>query len=169
MKNFVLGLVLGLLILPVGVLGYFRLGSPPVATADPQLPSRSRSCACRCTVASIARSRRQCPSRLTTPRTPRVLRSTARSAWPVTGCRITRVLAKGMFPPAPQLFVRHGDHVGVSDDEPGETYWVVANGVRLSGMPAYKQVLSETALWQVTLLLAHTDKLPPGVMRQLAP
>jgi thiosulfate dehydrogenase len=74
-----------------------------------------------------------------------------------------------MFPPAPQLFVRHGDHVGVSDDEPGETYWVVANGVRLSGMPAYKQVLSETALWQVTLLLAHTDKLPPGVMRQLAP
>jgi len=26
--------------------------------------------------------------------------------------------------------------VGVSDDEPGETYWKVANGIRLTGMPA---------------------------------
>src|SRR5271166_2213343 len=38
MKNLLVGLVLGLLILPLGVFGYFKLGSPPVATADPQLP-----------------------------------------------------------------------------------------------------------------------------------
>ena len=29
--------------------------------------------------------------------------------------------------------------VGVSDDPPGETYWKVANGIRLSGMPAFNK------------------------------
>jgi mono/diheme cytochrome c family protein len=76
--------------------------------------------------------------------------------------------AKTMFPSAPQLFERHGKHVGVSDDEPGESYWKVANGIRLTGMPAYKQVLNETEMWQVTLLLAHADQLPPGVQKLLA-
>lgn len=55
--------------------------------------------------------------------------------------------------------------VGVSDDPPGETYWKVANGIRLSGMPAYKDVLNETQMWQVSLLLANADKpLPPSVV-----
>jgi mono/diheme cytochrome c family protein len=74
-----------------------------------------------------------------------------------------------MFPHAPQLFVKHrnSDVVGVSDDEPGETYWKVANGIRLSGMPAYKTVLSETEMWDVSQLLANADKLPADVMDEL--
>jgi thiosulfate dehydrogenase len=74
-----------------------------------------------------------------------------------------------MFPRAPQLFERHGDHVGVSDDEPAETYWKVANGIRLSGMPAYQKLLDEKAMWQVSLLLANADKLPSAVLDQLKP
>ena len=48
--------------------------------------------------------------------------------------------AKYMYPGAPQLWKKHakGNVVGVSDDEPGETYWKVANGIRLTGMPAYR-------------------------------
>jgi thiosulfate dehydrogenase len=39
----------------------------------------------------------------------------------------------------------HNDVVGVSDDPPAETYWKVANGIRLTGMPAFKsQVLTDT-------------------------
>jgi hypothetical protein len=30
-------------------------------------------------------------------------------------------------------------------------------------MPAWKQVLSEQEMWQVTTLLSHMDKLPPQV------
>jgi mono/diheme cytochrome c family protein len=53
----------------------------------------------------------------------------------------------------------------VSDDPPGETYWKVANGIRLSGMPSYKDVLTETQMWQVSLLLANADKpLPPAAV-----
>jgi mono/diheme cytochrome c family protein len=41
----------------------------------------------------------------------------------------------------------------------------VANGIRLSGMPAYKDFLTETQMWQVSLLLANADKpLPPGAV-----
>ena len=58
--------------------------------------------------------------------------------------------------------------VGVSDDPPGETYWKVANGIRLTGMPSYKQVLTDIQMWQVGLLLANADKpLPPAAVEIL--
>src|SRR6202167_11181 len=67
-------------------------------------------------------------------------------------------IAKGMFPKPPALLVG----MGVTDDEPGETYWKVANGIRLTGMPGFKQSLSETQMWQVSLLLADADKSSAG-------
>jgi mono/diheme cytochrome c family protein len=79
------------------------------------------------------------------------------------------VFAKWMYPVAPQLWKKHGKRgvVGVSDDEPGETYWKVANGIRLTGMPAYKHVLSEAQMWQVSLLLASADKDLPNPVSQI--
>ena len=73
-------------------------------------------------------------------------------------------VAAGMFPKPPQLFNGHG----VTDDPPGETYWKVANGIRLTGMPAYKQSVSEQQLWQVSLMLANADKLPDAAKQELA-
>jgi len=75
-----------------------------------------------------------------------------------------------MFPDAPPLWEKHhnSDVVGVSDDPPGETYWKVDNGIRLTGMPSYKATLSETQMWQVSLLLANADKpLPPAAIEIL--
>jgi thiosulfate dehydrogenase len=68
--------------------------------------------------------------------------------------------AKRMYPPPPQLWKRSHAHgaVGVSDYEPGLAYWFVANGVRLSGMPSFSGALSETEMWQVSLLLKNADK-----------
>jgi mono/diheme cytochrome c family protein len=71
--------------------------------------------------------------------------------------------AKGMYPPPPELFKGHG----VTDDPPGVTYWKVANGIRLTGMPAYTKALNETQMWQVSLLLANADKLPEKVNAML--
>jgi mono/diheme cytochrome c family protein len=54
----------------------------------------------------------------------------------------------------------------VSDDPPGKTYWTVFNGIRLTGMPQFKATLTETEIWQVTLLLANADKpLPPAALQ----
>jgi mono/diheme cytochrome c family protein len=72
-------------------------------------------------------------------------------------------IAKGMFPKPPQFFQGHG----VSDDPVGETYWKAKNGIRLTGMPGFGLSMSEQQLWQVSLLLAHADKLPPGVQKLL--
>jgi mono/diheme cytochrome c family protein len=68
-------------------------------------------------------------------------------------------IAHGLFPKVPQLFKGKG----VTDDPPGVTYWKAANGIRLSGMPGFKGSLSDTELWQVSLLLANADKLSPAV------
>jgi thiosulfate dehydrogenase len=58
--------------------------------------------------------------------------------------------------------------VGVSDDPPGETFWKVDNGIRLTGMPSFRKILNQTEEWQVTMLLANADKpLPPEVVSLL--
>jgi len=68
-------------------------------------------------------------------------------------------IAEGMFPPPPQLF--HG--TGVSDDPASETYWKAENGIRLTGMPGFKGRLTETQIWQVSVLLANSDKISDSV------
>ncbi len=64
-----------------------------------------------------------------------------------------------MFPVAPQLWEKHGNGVvGVSDDEVGETYWKVDNGIRLTGMSAYQKILADTEIWQIAWLLKTADR-----------
>ena len=73
------------------------------------------------------------------------------------------VIAEGMFPPPPQLF----RGMGVTDDEPWETYWKVYGGIRLTGMPSFSERLGETRIWQVSLLLKNADKISPAVNVEL--
>jgi thiosulfate dehydrogenase len=69
-----------------------------------------------------------------------------------------------MFPQAPQLLV---DGSMVTDDPPGETFWKAKNGIRLSGMPRFSDTLTDRQLWQVSVMLAAADKLPPTVIQRL--
>jgi thiosulfate dehydrogenase len=72
--------------------------------------------------------------------------------------------AVGMFPKPPQLF-KSGEMV--NDDPEGATYWKATHGIRLSGMPAFAKTLSDTQRWQITMLVAHADKLSPAVEAEL--
>jgi hypothetical protein len=74
-------------------------------------------------------------------------------------------ISEDMYPHSPLLF----KGTGVTDDPPGETHWTVANGIRLSGMPSFKSILTDIQLWQVTQLLANADKLSDSVKGVLAP
>ena len=69
-------------------------------------------------------------------------------------------ISKGMFPSPPQLFEKEDM---VTDDPEGATYWKVTHGIRLSGMPGFRDTLSDTQRWQVTMLVAHADKLSRAV------
>jgi len=72
-------------------------------------------------------------------------------------------IADGMFPKPPQLF----KGTGVTDDDAWESYWKVNGGIRMTGMPGFKDRLSETQLWQVAVLVKNADKIGPAVKAEL--
>ena len=72
--------------------------------------------------------------------------------------------AKGFYPPAPPLLP---PATGVTDDPVGTTHWVVKNGIRFSAMVSFNQKLSDSEIWQVSLLLRNADKLPSSVQDSL--
>jgi mono/diheme cytochrome c family protein len=151
-------------------LGWFKFGKVPVAVADPPLPQEQL-------ITSVPLNARIDREVIKSPPIQ------ADEATFVAGAQVYRAQCAAchgyhgkpssfgphMFPDAPPLWEahHHGTEtmVGVSDDPPGETYWKVANGIRLTGMPSYKGVLTETEMWQVSLLLANADKpLPPAAL-----
>jgi thiosulfate dehydrogenase len=71
------------------------------------------------------------------------------------------VFQQGMYPRAPLLV----QGKGVTDDPPGESYWKVKNGIRLTGMPSFSPALNETQLWQVSLFVANAHNLPQEAMQ----
>jgi mono/diheme cytochrome c family protein len=162
------GLVLGIVLVPVVVLAWLKFGQVPVAVADPPLPQERL-------IASVPLNARIEREAVKTP----PIQADENNL--VAGAQVYREQCAAchgyhgkpssfgahMFPAAPPLFEKHhnNDVVGVSDDPAGETYWKVANGIRLTGMPSYKQVLAESQMWQVSLLLANADKpLPPAAL-----
>lgn len=62
-----------------------------------------------------------------------------------------------LYPSAPQF-------VEDAPDMPeNQNFYIIQHGVRLSGMPGWKQTLTEPQIWQITTFLSHMDKLPPQV------
>ena len=154
----------GVLLLPAGICLYLAFGRPPVATADRPFPLEAQIVK----VPLRARIAREMPAASPIAATEENLNAGA-SIYEdkCESCHGTAdepsAMGRAMFPRAPQLWTRHGSGaVGVSDDPVGETYWKVKNGIRLTGMPAYGKALSETELWQVSLLLSMADKPLPA-------
>jgi mono/diheme cytochrome c family protein len=167
----ILSFVLGLLILPVCAYLYLSYGKPPVATADAPFPMEAR-------IVKIPLSKR------IDSEMPGAAPISMNDDTAMTGATIyardcafchglpgkTANISKTMYPNPPQLWVKHKNGVvGVSDDPAGETFWKVKNGIRLTGMPAYTGILSETEMWQVSLLLATADKPLPAATKLLTP
>ncbi len=169
MFRILFGIVLGVLLVPVGIAGWFYFGAPPVAVADPPIPHEHEIVH----FPLHLRINRELIGKPPVEVSEASLTSGAHIYR--EQCAACHGLHKKpssfgphMYPNAPQLWEKHGDAVGVSDDSPGETYWKVANGIRLTGMPAYKSVLTDTEMWDVSLLLANADKpLPPEALEIL--
>jgi thiosulfate dehydrogenase len=167
MLKFLLGLILGFFIVPACVAGWLHFGHPPVAVADAPFPYERDIVR----MPLHARIDKEMPA--SAPITPSPDNLTAGAQVYRQQCAACHGLdghasdfANHMYPHAPQLWNKHRDGVvGVSDDPVGETYWKVANGIRLTGMPAFNKVLNDTQMWQVSLLLKQADQpLPPDVM-----
>jgi thiosulfate dehydrogenase len=158
MRKFLIGLILGLIAVPAGVYLYFSSGNAPVATSAPPMPFER-------TMARMALHARL------DKEMPKSVPISADEAAYVAGAQIYKehcavchglagqaqtAIAQGMFPKPPKLM----EGTGVTDDPPGESYWKVAGGIRMTGMPGFDKTLSTTQMWQVSLLVANVDKLP---------
>jgi mono/diheme cytochrome c family protein len=168
MGKILVGIIVGFILTPFVVLAYLEFGKVPVAVADTPFPQEKL-------ITHVPLNARMEREKIGTPPIP------VNEGNLIAGAQIYRDdcavchgfhgvpsrLGPHMYPDAPPLWEKHhtGDVVGVSDDPPGETYWKVYNGIRLTGMPEYKNILSDTQMWQVSLLLANANKpLPPAAL-----
>lgn len=74
------------------------------------------------------------------------------------GTKSATPIAKGEYPAPPQLATE-----GVEDDPQGWTFWKIKHGIRWTGMPSWKDTLTDQQIWTLALFLKHMDKLPPAV------
>ncbi len=165
-KGFILGIFLGILVIAGGVYFYFSSGHAPVATSAPPIPFEK-------TLSRVGLHAYLDKLPHPAPQVP------ADETNLISGAKVYKeqcatchglpnepktAVALGMYPAPPQLF--HG--VGVTDDDAWESYWKVENGIRMSGMPAFKERLTEKQIWQVVVLVKNADKIPESVKKELA-
>jgi thiosulfate dehydrogenase len=166
LKGLILGILLGVVLIAGGAYYYFSSGLAPVATSAPPMPMEKKfaSMGLHAYLEKLPHLDPQVP---------------ADESNLILGAKVYKeqcivchglpgepksAVAQGMYPAPPQLF--HG--VGVTDDEPWESYWKVENGIRMTGMPGFKGQLTEKQIWQVSMLVKNADKLPESVKKELA-
>lgn len=166
LKGLMVGILLGVLLVCGCVYYYFASGRAPIATKGPELPFEHR-------MAHMALDAYLDKMPHPNPPVPQDDKNFMEGAKVYKeNCAVCHglpgepksAIADGMFPTPPQLF----RGVGVTDDEPWETYWKVSGGIRMTGMPGFKDRLSDTQMWQLSVLLKNADKISPAVKAELA-
>jgi len=161
MRQFIFGFIAALTLIAAGGLGYVALGLAPVATASKPLPFERLIFGMALNARVDKEASKSSPisaSDEVYTAGARIYRNNCAVCHGLPG-RDQTAIAKGESPKPPELFKGKG----VTDDPAGVTYWKVANGIRLSGMPGFSGSLSSEEMWQVSLLLSNADKLPATV------
>jgi mono/diheme cytochrome c family protein len=151
-----LGILLGFLIIAVALVAIAATGSYNVSAVKG--PSKlEKSVALFATQKSIEK---RAPSRKNPFSGPEALRSglahfkencvTCHGAPGVTESEI----GMGLNPPAPDLTLPL-----VQNMTDGQIYWVVANGIRMTGMPAFSLTHSEEEIWKMVAFVRHLPEI----------
>jgi len=164
-KGFILGVIVTVLAIFLVVYIYFSAGYAPVATSANPMPFEKKFAS----MALHARADKEAPKNA--PFQPTDATYTDGAKEYIENCSVCHglpgqsptAIAAGEFAKPPHLFRGKG----VTDDPAGETYWKIANGIRMTGMPGFSKTMSETQMWNVAWLLAKADKLPDQVMSTL--
>lgn len=167
MKGFVVGVLVGVALLAGSVYFYFVSGMAPAAVSDPPM-MMERKMANKSLDAHIDKA--DVPAPPIQPSDDNYFAAAKLYKDQCAGChglpnQPPPAISQNMFPDATLMFKGKG----VSDDPPQESYWKIKNGIRLTGMPTFKGVLSDTQLWQLALFVANTDKLPDSAKSLLVP
>ena len=167
MKKFVLGVIVGLLIPVVGGYLFIKMGMMPMAAngASP-LPMEEKIAHMSLQAAMAKGKMQQSPVPADEPNMTQGAHIYVENCAFCHGFEGSKAsfAAKGMFPLPPQLLSEDM----VTDDPTGKIYWTVENGIRLTGMPGFRDMLTPTQMWQVSQMLQHADKLPDQTKAALA-
>jgi mono/diheme cytochrome c family protein len=68
---------------------------------------------------------------------------------------------QGLNPYPPEL-------AGEGGDEPAELFWVVKNGIKMTGMPAYGVTYGDEEIWEIVAFLKLMPELSPTEYEELA-
>ena len=162
MGKFLLGVIVTLLILVLGGLGFALLGFFPTA-ANVEPPHIEHRLANSALDASMERH----APRIVSPLTPTDQNLEDGIKLYTMNCALCHggldrkpsPLANSFYPPPPNLIS------DPPDDPEWHIYYAIRTGIRYTGMPAWEKTLSEQDIWKLTMFLSHMDKLPPNVQQ----
>jgi thiosulfate dehydrogenase len=186
--KFIIGIIAGIVWVPVLFVVYLASGLAPTAATDKPLPGEEWLA----NTALSKRMQKEAPVRdLSTMTTADLIAGADIYKKDCAVChglpdQPTPVIANGMFPPAPQLMRtpprrpgappqmggpggpagpgrgRGGPGRGSSGD-----FWRVRNGIRLTGMPSFENSLTDNQIWQVVAMINSRRNMPPEVKADL--
>lgn len=168
----ILFFVFGVAVVPCAAYLYMQSGHPPVAVADPMFPMEEQM------ARSVlhARIERERPGSDPVPFNEPVLKQGA--AVYMSECSFCHGTPSGesqigvnTFPKTPQFFKAHpgGNRAQDVARRAASFHWYIDNGVRLTAMPSYKNILADNDQWAVANLLANREQpLPESVTKILA-
>jgi mono/diheme cytochrome c family protein len=160
MRNFILGIVIAILVLLIGGLGLALLGFLPTR-ANSVPPEMERHIAMSALDNSVERH----APRVNNPVPPTDENLIEGLKIYTMNCALCHggvdrqpsTFEKSFYPPPPNLILHP------PDDPEWHVFYLIHNGVRYTGMPAWDKTLSEPDIWKLTAFLTHVDKLPPAV------
>jgi len=160
MGKFTLGVIVTLVVLILGGLGFAMLGFFPTAAnvAPPHLEHRIA-------MGAVDASMERHAPRINNPLMPTDSNLEDGMKLYTMHCALCHggldrkpsPLANSFYPPPPNFIS------DPPDDPEWHIFYTIRTGVRYTGMPAWDKSLTEPDMWKITLLLSHLDKLPPAV------
>lgn len=160
MGKFLLGVIVTLLVLILGGLGFAMLGFFPTA-ANKEPPQWERHLAMGAVDASMERR----APRVTNPLMPTDQNLEDGMKLYTMNCALCHggldrkgsALSNSLYPPPPDLIAHP------PDDPEWHIFYTIRTGIRYTGMPAWDKSLGEQDIWKITMFLSHMEKLPPAV------
>lgn len=163
--KFFSGVMVGFLLLGGAVLAYLATGAYNVAAVSPpsRLETKFATFALNRSVAKRAPSAKNA-----LPATPETWK--AGLAHYKENCVVCHgapgvdpaELGQGLNPPAPDLTLPR-----VQKRPDGEIFWIVGNGIRTTGMPAFSPTHKPDELWQIVAFVRHLPEITDAEQKAL--
>jgi thiosulfate dehydrogenase len=170
MKRYAFVFIAGILLVPAAFYLYLRSGYAPVSTSASPLPFERffAKLAMRATLShEIPRADNVPPTEADLQAGANLYRENCSVCHGLPNAPQSAI-SKGMYPHPPAFF-RPDRPTAYDSSRPfrpasPKAYWKVKNGVRLTGMPGFKQSFTEQQLREVSEFVSNARNLPPAVL-----